>query len=173
MPKQKFIVRNSRIEGMGAFATERIRKGERVIEYTGEVISAEEGDRRYSEGKLSEGPILLFTIDRGRVIDANVNGNDAKYINHSCDPNCESAGQGAHIYIQAIRTIYPGEELVYDYSLTREPGDDPSEYVCHCGAPNCRGTMLVARPKRTRKKAKAKTNPSASKKRKLSKRRTR
>jgi SET domain-containing protein len=171
MSKQKFVVRNSRIEGKGAFATERIRKGERIIEYTGEIISADEGDRRYSNGKLAEGPILLFTIDKGRVIDANINGNDAKYINHSCDPNCESAGQGAHIYIQAIRTIYPGEELVYDYSLTREPGDDPAQYACHCGAPNCRGTMLVARPPRKRKKNAAKKSGRSDKKTRKAKKR--
>lgn len=156
MPKQKFVVRNSPIEGKGAFATDRIRKGETITEYTGELISSDEGDRRYSEGKEATGPILLFKVGKNKVIDAGINGNDAKYINHSCDPNAESVGTTQHIYIQAIRTIYPGEEIVYDYSLTREPGDDEAEYACHCGAANCRGTMLEPKPKRDRKKAKKK-----------------
>lgn len=161
MPKQKFEVRNSPIEGKGAFATERIRKGERIIEYTGELISDDEGDRRYSEGKEANGPILLFKVGKNKVIDAGKNGNDAKYINHSCDPNAESVGTGPHIYIQAIRTIYPGEELVYDYSLTREPGDDEAEYACRCGAANCRGTMLEPLPKRKAKKTDAKKRKAA------------
>jgi SET domain-containing protein len=149
LPSQHFKVRGSRIQGLGAFATQQIRKGTRVIEYTGERISSEEGDRRYDEKHSPDSPVLLFTVDKRTVIDAGVGGNDARFINHSCDPNCEPVIQSRRVYIEAIRTIRSGEELTYDYNLTREGKDDEKterEYACHCGAPNCRGTMLEPLP---------------------------
>lgn len=155
MQKQRFKVRRSRIEGWGAFATQRIRKGTRIIEYTGERVSPEEGDKRYANGN-KEGPILLFKIDKRVAIDAGVGGNDARFINHSCDPNCESVIDKRHVYIEAIRTIQPGEELTYDYSLTRDEDDGPNieaEYACHCGSPECRGSMLEPLPNKRKKPA--------------------
>jgi SET domain-containing protein len=160
MSTQYFEVRNSHIHGKGGFATRRIPNGTRIIEYQGERISAEEGDRRYEDAP-PDSIILLFTIDKNTVIDAGVNGNEARFINHSCGPNCESVTVGHHVYIESIRTIYPGEELTYDYSLTREDGDQAEaekEYACHCGSPDCRGTMLepMRKPKAKKRKSKGK-----------------
>lgn len=159
MPKTKlkFKVRFSPIQGRGAFATQRIRKGTRIIEYTGERISPDEGDRRYDDKHSPDSPVLLFTVDKRMVIDAGVGGNEARFINHSCDPNCEPVIESRRVFIEAIRTIQPGEELTYDYNLTREGTDDKEtemEYACHCGAANCRGTMMEPLPKRGKRKSK-------------------
>jgi uncharacterized protein len=159
MAKLKFKVRSSRIQGRGAFATQRIRKGTRVIEYKGELITQKEADERYEDTDDTTSPILLFQVDKRYVIDAGVNGNEARFINHSCDPNCETVGDKRQIFVEAIRTINPGEELTYDYSLTRDDLDSAQvekDYVCHCGAANCRGNMLEPLPKK-RKTKKRKT----------------
>lgn len=147
-----FEVRRSPIQGRGAFALRRIRAGTRIIEYIGERISEEEADRRYDDTKMKRHHTFLFTLDDGTVIDAAVGGNDARFINHSCAPNCEAVIEDGHIYIEAIRTIQPGEELVYDYQYERTDDTDDSDealYPCHCGAPNCRGTILA--PKKTKR----------------------
>jgi SET domain-containing protein len=150
-----FELRPSPIQGRGAFAVRMIRKGTRIIEYTGERISQEEADRRYDDQKMEHHHTFLFTLDDDTVVDAAVGGNDARFINHSCDPNCEAVIEDRRIYIEATRTIYPGEELVYDYQYERT--DETTEadeklYVCTCGAPNCRGTILA--PKKTKRGAK-------------------
>lgn len=150
-----FEIRRSSIQGRGAFALRRIRKGTRLIEYTGEHISHDEADRRYDEETMKRHHTFLFTLNGKTVIDAAVNGNDARFINHSCDPNCEAVIDSGHIYIEAKRTIQPGEELVYDYQYERAADADESDeqrYPCHCGAPNCRGTIL-APPKQRKQKA--------------------
>jgi hypothetical protein len=102
------------------------------------------------------------------VIDAGVDGNDARFINHCCDPNCDTVIENERVFIESVREIEPGEELGYEYGLTWESTDDPEElenYTCRCGAANCRGTMLAEEPldkkkprkRKTRNKAKAKT----------------
>jgi len=144
-----FAVRRSGIQGRGAFATQRIRKGTRIIEYAGERISDAEADRRYDETAMRRHHTFLFTLDDHTVVDGAVNGNESIYINHSCDPNCEAVITGGHIWIHALRTIYPGEELAYDYQY--EPtGEDDDElarfYACRCGAPTCRGTIMKVAP---------------------------
>jgi hypothetical protein len=157
--KPPFKVRSSRIQGLGAFATQRIRKGTRIIEYVGERISSEEADARYDDDITPNPHVLLFVVDKRTVVDAGVGGNEARFINHSCDPNCEPVIESRRIYIEAIRTIEPGEELTYDYNLTREDGDDAETegaFTCRCGAPTCRGTMLEQLPKRKPKRKKAK-----------------
>ncbi len=149
MAKPLFKVRSSSIQGLGAFSTQRIRNGTRIIEYTGERINSKEADARYEDGKPN-GRVLLFQVDKRTTIDAGVGGNEARFINHSCEPNCEAVIESRRIYIEAIRTISPGEELTYDYNLTRDEQDDPrteSEYACRCGVPTCRGTMLEPLPK--------------------------
>ena len=96
-----------------------------------------------------DGHTFLFVVDDEVCIDAGVDGNDARFINHSCDPNCESNIEGGRVFIDAIRTIEPGEELGYDYALTWESSDDPAElalFACRCGAAGCRGTMLDEDP---------------------------
>jgi SET domain-containing protein len=153
-----FEIRRSGIQGRGAFATRKIRKGTRIIEYTGERISSAEGDRRYDDDKMSRHHTFLFCLDAKTVVDAAVGGNDARFINHSCDPNCEAVIEKRRIYIDALRTIQPGEELAYDYAYDRTSDhteEDEKLYVCHCGAEGCRGTILAPpKPKRRRKSAK-------------------
>ncbi|HZF27133.1 MAG TPA: SET domain-containing protein-lysine N-methyltransferase [Steroidobacteraceae bacterium] len=141
-------VERSRVHGRGVFALRRIRKGTRIIEYAGERVSHEEADRRYEGRGPDDNHTFLFVLDDSTVIDAGVGGNEARFINHSCEPNCESVIEGKRIYIYAIRTIEPGEELAYDYQIQRERGDPPDVeeiFSCSCGAPVCRGTMLVPR----------------------------
>lgn len=143
---QPFEVRRSAIQGRGGFATRRIKKGERVVEYTGEKISWKEADRRYDDDSMKRHHTFLFTLTSRTCIDAAVGGNDARFINHSCDPNCEAVIVGNRIYIEALRDILPGEELSYDYAYERDADSDKDEeklYVCHCGAKNCRGTILA------------------------------
>ena len=168
-----FELRHSPIQGTGGFATRTIRKGTRIIEYLGERITQEESDRRYDDEKMGRHHTFLFALDSGTVIDAAVDGNEARFLNHSCDPNCEAVEQDDRIFIEAKRTIQPGEELVYDYSYAREDveniKDAESLYICRCGSPKCRGTIL-APPKKKRKKAKAR---KAAKKNDTRKRATR
>jgi SET domain-containing protein len=158
-----FEIRTSRIQGRGAFALRRIRKGTRLIEYTGERISNAEADRRYDDATMKRHHTFLFTLTSRTVIDAAHGGNEARFINHSCDPNCEAVIEDGHIYIEAIRTIQPGEELVYDYKYERGTGPDAldeAHYPCYCGSPKCRGTILAPPTRRPKKSAK-KTNGRA------------
>src|ERR1700684_2249536 len=147
-----FEVRHSRVHGYGVFALRRIRKGTNIIEYLGERVSHELADTRYASKDPKDGHTFLFTVDAKTVIDAGVNGNEARFVNHGCDPNCESTTLDKRIFIEAIGTIQPGEELSYDYQIQRDR-DDPSNvdevYACRCGAKNCRGSMLEA-PKKPR-----------------------
>ncbi len=152
-----FELRRSRIQGRGAFAKRRIRKGTRIIEYTGEIITDDEADRRYDDEKMDRHHTFLFAVDVNHVIDGARRGNDARYINHSCDPNCEAVIEDNRVYIDALRTIEPGEELLYDYQYERDGDPQPSWdrlYACECGAPNCRGTILKPeKKKRVRKRS--------------------
>ena len=124
MNKQYFEVRNSPIQGLGGFATQRIRKGTRIIEYIGERITSEEADRRYDDDKSEHPHVLLFVVDKHTAIDAAVGGNDARFINHSCEPNCRAVLDKKRVYIEALKTIAEGEELTYDYNLTRDGKED-------------------------------------------------
>jgi SET domain-containing protein len=134
-------VRRSRVHGHGVFATKRIRKKARIIEYTGKRVTwASVPD------DSNDSHTFLFGLDDGTiVIDPRIGGNDARWINHSCDPNCEAIEEDGRIFIYALRHIRPGEELSYDYQLevdepvTREA---ERESKCFCGSANCRGTML-------------------------------
>jgi hypothetical protein len=139
-------VRRSRVHGRGVFALRRIRQGTRVIEYTGDRVSHAEADRRYEGRDHDDHHTFLFILDARTVIDAGVGGNEARFINHSCEPNCESVIEDNRIFIYATRTIEPGEELAYDYQIQRERNDPPNVeqlFACCCGAPGCRGTMLA------------------------------
>jgi hypothetical protein len=139
------IVKGSKIHGRGVYAARRIRKGTRIIEYVGDRISHDEADARYDSKPEDDGHTFLFVVDDDLCIDAGVGGNAARFINHKCDANCETIIEGRRVFIEAIRTIQPGEELGYDYQLTWESTDDPEElklYACRCGAATCRGTML-------------------------------
>src|SRR5882757_8821734 len=158
-------VRRSNVHGLGVFAAKQIPKGARIIEYGGERVSHDEADRRYEEKDANDSHTFLFIVDSKIVIDAGVDGNDARFFNHSCDPNCESTVEKRRVFIEAMRDIEPGTELTYDYQIHRED-DDPANidevFACRCGFPNCRGTMLwpterKAKRKKAKKKAKAKS----------------
>jgi uncharacterized protein len=151
MHKPCFDIRPSPIQGLGAFATRRVRQGARIIEYTGERLTPAAADARYDDDRGEHPHVLLFTVDRRTVIDAGVRGNEARYFNHSCAPNCEAVTEQGRVYLEALRTIATGEELTYDYHLGR--GRWPSaewerRYACRCGAATCRGTMLAPPPGR-------------------------
>jgi len=147
-----YEVRPSPRHERGVFAVRRIAEGTRIIEYTGELISLEEGERRHpSTDDAPEQPehTYLLMLDDERVIDANVGGNDARFINHSCSPNCEPMAFGDRMWIVAVRDIEPGEELGYDYAIELDEPHTPARkrrFPCACGAPACRGSIL--RPKR-------------------------
>jgi uncharacterized protein len=138
-------VRASPLHGMGVFAARRIRKGTRIIEYIGERVSHAEADRRYEDKDAGDAHTFLFIVDARTVIDAGVGGNEARFVNHGCQPNCESVIENRRVYIEAVRAIAPGEELTYDYQIQREPDDPPdvdAVFACHCGSDRCRGSML-------------------------------
>lgn len=143
--KKCYEVRSSVIHGRGVFAATRIAKGERVIEYTGERMSHAEADRRY--GRLHDGNAhtMLMAADEKVVIDATKRGSAARWINHSCAPNCEAVEDQGRVFIEARRAIREGEELAYDYELIVEERHTiklKREHACYCGAKTCRGTLL-------------------------------
>ena len=141
-----FEIRTSPIQGLGAFATRRIPAGVRLIEYAGERLTPDQADARYPDVLGERHHTYLFAIDDDVVIDAAVDGNDARFINHSCDPNCDAVIDDARIWIETIRDIETGEELAYDYAYVLEERHSPAakrRFPCHCGAVNCRGTILA------------------------------
>jgi len=140
-------VRYSPIHGSGVFALRRIRKGTTVLEYLGERVTHEQADARYENKDSKDNHTFLFTVDARTVIDGGVNGNESRFVNHGCDPNCQSVNRHKRIFIEAIRTIQPEEELAYDYEITRDEDDPPDIdeiFACRCGARGCRGSMLEA-----------------------------
>ncbi|MBX3223377.1 MAG: SET domain-containing protein-lysine N-methyltransferase [Labilithrix sp.] len=157
-----YRLRRSPVHGTGMFATRVIRKGASIIEYIGERISHEEADRRHAKKAADDNHTFLFTIDSKTVVDGGVGGNSARFINHSCEPNCEVIIDDGRLLIEATQTIRPGDEIVYDYLITRASDDPPDVeriFACRCGAPTCRGTMLAPRkkPKARKKKATSKS----------------
>jgi SET domain-containing protein len=153
---RRIAVRQSGIHGKGVFALCPIKKGERILEYKGEVIGWPEALRRHPHDPAQPNHTFYFTLDDDHVIDGKVGGNSSRWINHSCAPNCEAElveGKGRpRVYIETRRNIKAGEELFFDYGLVideRHTRKVKSEYACWCGSKNCRGTMLA--PKRPKK----------------------
>ena len=156
----KVATRRSPIHGNGMFAVAPLRKGERLIEYKGQRRTHQDVDEG-DTGDVESGHTFLFTLNDEYVIDANHGGNSARWINHSCKPNCEAVLEEAdgddqrkdRVFIEAIRAIKPGEELTYDYGITL---DEPHTarlkkiWACRCGSRGCTGTML--KPKRPKKR---------------------
>ena len=157
-----FVVRGSKIAGKGAFATRDIKKGERIIEYLGERITHAVSDARYDDHSGPAHHTFLFNVNRSVVIDAYVDGNAARFINHSCDPNCESEIERGRVFIDALRPIKKGEELAYDYAYGRDGTetieDEMELYGCRCGSKKCRGTILEEVTKAQCAKLEAKAN---------------
>jgi len=141
-----YVVRRSGIHGRGVFAARDIPKGARILEYRGVRISYDRAAELYSEDEDQPTHTFLFEIDDDTVIDAGQRGNAARWINHSCAPNCEAVDEGGRIYIEAIRRIRADEELGYDYNITLEERHTAAErrrWACLCGARICRGTLLA------------------------------
>lgn len=118
----------------------------RLIEYAGERLTPAQSDARYPDVEGERHHTYLFAIDDDVVIDAAVDGNDARWINHSCDPNCDAVIEDKRIWIETIRDVAPGEELAYDYAYILEDRHTPAakrRFPCHCGATTCRGTILA------------------------------
>jgi len=167
---KRIQVRRSGVHGKGVFALQDIAEGETLIEYVGEVISWDEAQDRHPHDPKDPNHTFYFHVNEDKVIDALYGGNSSRWINHSCDPNCEADEDNERIFIKAIRNIQAGEELNYDYGLII---DEPytkklkAEYPCWCGSANCRGTLLSPKerkdtpkiPGQKKTKAKAKDQP--------------
>lgn len=142
---RRIQVRRSGVHGKGVFALVDIPKGERIIEYVGEIISWDEAQRRHPHDPEDPNHTFYFHVDEERVIDALHGGNASRWINHSCGPNCEADEDDGRIFIKSLRRIKAGEELNYDYGLVIDEPLTPelkAEYPCWCGTPQCRGTLL-------------------------------
>ena len=143
--KKLYKVVKSKIHNRGVFAVQDIKKGSRIFQYLGEKISKDEGDRR-SEIQIEEaekdpekGQVYVFELNKKYDIDGNVPENDAKYINHSCKPNCEADIINDEIWIISTKDVKKGQELTYDYSYGL---DDFEEYPCNCQSDDCFGYIL-------------------------------
>lgn len=148
-----YVVKASGIHGKGVFATRAIVPGERIIEYRGERVDWDKAQRRADR---KGGPInhtFFFSLADGRVIDGGTRGNAARFVNHSCEPNCEAYEHAdGRVYLYAVQPIRAGEELSYNYALIYEGQHTAAvkrAFACHCGAPGCLGIMLA--PKRRKK----------------------
>jgi len=162
---KRIQVRRSGVHGKGVFALQDLAEGETLIEYVGEVISWDEAQDRHPHDPEDPNHTFYFHVNEDRVIDALHGGNSSRWINHSCNPNCEADEDNDRIFIKAIRNIQAGEELNYDYGLII---DEPytkklkAEYPCWCGSANCRGTLLSPKERKdtpktpSQKKGKAK-----------------
>lgn len=149
-----YAVRNSKIHGNGVFATRKIAAGTRIVEYEGERISWKEAVRRENTKPADCFHTFFFSLENGKIIDGGSNGNEARWINHACEPNCEAREEDGRVFIYALRDIARGEELNYDYGLILDERHTPKlkrAYLCLCGAATCRHTLLA--PKRKKKQA--------------------
>ncbi len=131
--RPKLIIRSSSIHAAGCYTLRSIRKGEKVCEYDGPRYSKDEADERYKDREIT----YLFSFgEENTVIDG---FGTAMFLNHCCEPNCESEEEGGRIFISAIRDIAAGEELTYEYNLH---DSDDEQGDCCCGSARCRGTMF-------------------------------
>jgi len=154
---RRIQVRSSGIHGKGVFALQAIAEGERVIEYTGEIITWSEACARHPHDPTRPQHTFYFHLNDNRVIDGKIGGNSSRWINHSCEPNCYADEDKGRIFITALRNIAAGEELSFDYGLAidvRHTAKLKAEFACYCGSAQCRGTLLAPKKRqRTRKGA--------------------
>jgi len=155
-PQNRDFIRvgRSRIAGKGVFAKRKIPKGTRIVEYLGMRVPVSKFLVEISEGKAPS--IYAFRLNDSMIIDGAVGGNDARFINHSCEPNCEAYVFDDRAYIYALRDITRGEELTFDYQLqrtirSRVSREDKELYRCLCGSANCRGSMIASLQRKSRK----------------------
>ena len=147
---RKIQVKKSGVHGKGVFAARDIAKGETLIEYIGEIITAQEAEDRHPHDPNDPNHTFYFQVEDDKVIDALHGGNSARWINHCCTPNCKPEVIEGRVFIKAKKDIPAGTELNYDYGLII---DEPitkkliAEYPCWCGSPKCRGTLLATKKK--------------------------
>jgi len=139
--------KKSKIHGKGIIATENIKKGTKIIQYIGEKITKKEGDKRSAErikkflNKVNEGSVYIFELNKKYDIDGSPLYNKARFINHSCDPNCVVDIIKNEIWISSINGIKKGEELNYDYGYPFDD-DDFCDHICKCGSVKCIGYII-------------------------------
>lgn len=146
-----FAVRNSPIHGRGVFAVRKIAADTLVVEYEGERVTAKQAAKRHGADPNNPHHTFFFSLENGKMIDGGAQGNDARWINHACAPNCEAREESGRVFIYALRDIGRGEELNYDYGLIVEDRHTKAvkrAYECRCGTPGCRGTMLAPKTRR-------------------------
>lgn len=156
LPDTYFKVRHSKIHGNGVFAARKIPAGARIIEYQGKRISDKQAEKRFGQDPDNPFHTFFFSLESGKLIDGGDEGNDARWINHSCEPNCEAQEEKGRVFIHALRDIARGEELNYDYGLVIDDKLTKAlkkAYECRCGCESCRGTMLALKKKKSGGKA--------------------
>ncbi len=159
LPDTYFKVRNSKVHGNGVFAARKIPAGARIIEYQGKRITEKQAEKRFGQDPENPHHTFFFSLESGKLIDGGDEGNDARWINHSCEPNCEAQEEKGRVFIQAMRDITRGEELNYDYGLVIDEKMSKAlkkAYECRCGSAECRGTMLAIKKKKKKSKKKDK-----------------
>jgi SET domain-containing protein len=149
-----YEVRRSDIHGNGVFARRKIDAGERIVEYEGERITSDESAIRAEKGGGPVNHTFFFSLADGNVIDGGSGGNDSRFINHACEPNCEAYEEDGRVFVYSLQDIEKGEELNYNYALIYEERHTAAVkklFECRCGAPSCTGSMLAPK-KRAKKK---------------------
>ena len=142
-----WIEKKSKIHGVGIFASKNIKKNSKIIQYIGEKITKKEGDKRSADrikkylNKKNEGSVYVFELNRKYDIDGSPLYNKARYINHSCSPNCEVNIVSNEIWISSIKSLKKGDELFYDYGYPFDE-DDFSDHLCKCGSAKCIGYII-------------------------------
>tara|TARA_Y100000591_G_C21832033_1_gene700241 strand:- start:1158 stop:1646 length:489 start_codon:yes stop_codon:yes gene_type:complete len=140
-------VKKSKVHGAGIFATRDIKKNTKIIQYIGDKVTKSEGDKRSAQrikkylNSEKTGSVYIFELNKKYDIDGYVKRNNARYINHSCAPNCEVDIIENEIWIQSIKKIKKGEELSYDYGYSFDK-DDYKDHICKCGSKNCIGFII-------------------------------
>lgn len=155
--KPSYEVRRSPIHGNGVFARRKIGAGERIVEYEGERITSDESAIRAEQGGGPVNHTFFFSLADGNIIDGGSGGNDSRFINHACEPNCEAYEEDGRVFIHALHDIGKGEELKYNYALIYEERHTPAVkklFECRCGSPECTGTMLAPKKRSAAKKKK-------------------
>jgi len=164
------VVKRSKVHGTGVFAKKNIQKDTNIIEYVGRKITKAESDKisnihmeNHKKNSEDNGAVYIFTLNKKYDIDGQVPWNTAKFINHSCDPNCEAYNKKGHIWISSIKNIKKGEELSYNYGYDL---DCYEEHPCRCGSKNCVGYIVAEEdwPKLKKLLAKKKTTKAMKKK---------
>ena len=133
-----YKIQKSKIDNKGLYASQDIRKGTKIIQYKGKIITTKQSDNnpKFDNNKA----IYLFNLNKRYDLDGDFKFNTARLINHSCDPNCEVLGEGLKLWIYAMKNINKGEELSYDYGFTFD--QDFRQFPCRCGSKNCIGYIV-------------------------------